>query len=1057
MSIIEFFSQPLWHRLGLTLTHFLWQGLVVAVLASALVRLFRLRAGNTRYCVYLLAFVVVAICPVITFTMIEASVEPPVRTLMTGADPRADLGAFSPPVRPLREAPMEREAFIAGKSTLDTTQSSIPLRQRVYSALESSLPWAIAGWMIGVVLLSGRLLLGFVGVWRWRRHLKPLPKDLAQRVASLGERLGMKGFSSVFISPSALQAMAVGYLRPLILLPASMVTRMQPEMLEAVIAHELAHIRRFDLWVNLAQRVIETLLFYHPAVWWLSSQLRSEREFCCDELAITATGERLTYASALEGAGRARFEAEHPALSLAFGQRRNSTLGRVRHVLGLPPAPPDSRFWLAGVIAVVVLVVLAMPITSALTARAEAETGHQPLHEAAAAGDIARVRSLIAQGVNLNAKDNEGRTPLFYAVENGHSLLCDLLIVKGADVNVKDEAGDTPLHHVARLVRHNDFRLAAELARRGADVNATNNQRQTPLHVALEGGSAHHIPFRLLRYDVNVNAKDVNGKTALHLAAQRAAESPEWGRVNVLSRICAKGADVNLTDSKGQAALHIACDYEGQVAIRTILRRATAVNVNVVDRNNVTPLHIAARRGQTDICKTLINSGAAVNLRDEHGHTSVHHAVRAGNIETADWLIKQGADMSPVYLAAYRGNPSRIKTLLAGGASASEKDETGFTALHAAAAGGHRDVVEYLISQGADVKAEGGPGWTALSYAARGNAKEVVELLRAKGVGGGREVSRLLPVVIERGYREMVTILVALGADIDVNNGEPLTTAVRCGHNEIVELLISKGADVNAGEEVRVPLYTAAHLGRIDIAERLIDAGANINGLDTRNQGWPLEAAVDSEDMKMIEFLLSKGADVNKGGGWSPLHHAVHVWNSDIVALLVRHGADIDQGDKWSSLGLAAWYVPEFVGLLIDSGGNVNAVAPKWGWTPLHWSAYGGTRGAFDLLVSRGADVNARTHEEETVLHLLVRWGEDSDYVKFVLSRGVNINAADACGWTALHRAVLYNRPEIVEFLIAEGADVNLKDSDGRTALFLSKERGQTEIAELLEKHGAKD
>ena len=304
----------------------------------------------------------------------------------------------------------------------------------------------------------------------------------------------------------------------------------------------------------------------------------------------------------------------------------------------------------------------------------------------------------------------------------------------------------------------------------------------------------------------------------------------------------------------------------------------------------------------------------------------------------------------------------------------------------------------------------------------------------------------------------MTNILLASGADIDFNNGEPLTTAVRCGNKEIVEMLISKGADVNAGAGGQVPLYAAAHTGRIDIAEYLIDAGANINGVDARKQRWSLEAAVDSQDMKMIEFLLSKGADVKKGGGWSPLHHAVDVGNRDIVMLLIKHGADIDQGSCYSSLCLTVSYASDFAELLIDSGGNVNNVASKWGWAPLHWwSAYGGDKDVFDLFVSKGADVNIRTNEEETILHLLVQWGREPDQVKFVLSRGVDINAADACGWTALHRAVLYNLPEMAELLIAEGADVNLKDSDGRTALFLSKERGHAEIVELLKKYRARE
>jgi len=141
-----------------------------------------------------------------------------------------------------------------------------------------------------------------------------------------------------------LQAMAVGYLRPMVLLPAAMVARMQPEMLEAVIAHELAHIRRLDLWINLAQRVTETLLFYHPAVWWLSNCLRRERELCCDELAVKATGERLTYASTLESLGRARSEAKRPLLAAGLGQDKKPTLGRVRHILGMRATQRNCPF-----------------------------------------------------------------------------------------------------------------------------------------------------------------------------------------------------------------------------------------------------------------------------------------------------------------------------------------------------------------------------------------------------------------------------------------------------------------------------------------------------------------------------------------------------------------------------------------------------------------------------------------------------------------------------------------------------------------------------------------
>jgi len=363
MSIVEFLSQPFWQRLCLTLVHFFWQGLAVAVLVGVLVRVLRLNHGNARYTAYLLAFVTMIACPVVTFTAIDIPTSPDTE-LVSGAKSTKVIDSSS--YTALSAGDILPESEISS-SAMPTLADSIPLGQRISDLLNVSMPWVLVIWMVGVVVLSGRLLMGFAGLYRWRHHLEPLPERLAQRIASLSEELGMRGCPGVFISPTVLQAIAVGYLRPMVLLPAAMVTQMQPEMLEAVIAHELAHIRRFDLWINLAQRVTETLLFYHPAVWWLSNCLRSERELCCDELAVKATGERITYAATLESVGRFRFMAKQPILATGLGQNNKPTLKRVRHILGLTPTQRNCPFWLAGVIAVLFLVALVIPTTLALT------------------------------------------------------------------------------------------------------------------------------------------------------------------------------------------------------------------------------------------------------------------------------------------------------------------------------------------------------------------------------------------------------------------------------------------------------------------------------------------------------------------------------------------------------------------------------------------------------------------------------------------------------------------------------------------------------------------
>ncbi len=370
MSIIEFLSQPIWQRLGLTLVHFLWQGLAVAVLVGAFVRVLKLKQGNPRYVAYLLAFVAMIACLVVTFINIDISIRPNVKFI-----PEAKL------TEPINNVTENSSTEADNLSKTDTSSSyktqsttrtkSIPFYERMNGYLHVSLPWLLSIWIVGVIILSMRLLMGYIGIYRWCRKLEPLPENLAQRITRISQKLGMPGFSRIFISPSIVRAMAIGYLRPMVLLPAAMITQMPPEMLEAVIAHELAHMRRFDLWVILAQRIMETLLFYHPAVWWLSNCLQNEREFSCDELAVAATGDRLTYASALEKIGSARFIVKQPALAAGLVQSKTLILRRVHHILGLAPVQQDRPFWLVGVIAILLLAILIIPMTPALTFQAK--------------------------------------------------------------------------------------------------------------------------------------------------------------------------------------------------------------------------------------------------------------------------------------------------------------------------------------------------------------------------------------------------------------------------------------------------------------------------------------------------------------------------------------------------------------------------------------------------------------------------------------------------------------------------------------------------------------
>jgi len=352
MNAIEVLSQPFWQRVGMCLIHFIWQGSAIALTVGMTLRLFRLQHGTPRYTALLVAFIIMIACPVISFSLLDVPAQIHTTASIDKAAPL--LEPRTEALSPIRGSHRTDPIPLPDPARLTVQpkqQEERALRESSAALIDSALPWALVVWIVGVLVLSCRLLLGYVGLSRWRQEPKPLPQHLAMCVRQLAAQLGLPGFERVFLSPHVRDVVAVGFLRPVVLIPISLVTQMPSDMLQAIIAHELAHIRRFDLWVNLVQRLMETLLFFHPAVWWLSQHLRTEREHCCDELAVQLTGKRITYATALEAVGRAKLLVP-AALALGLGSDKRSILNRVHHVLGLTPTESGSRFWLVGLLGI---------------------------------------------------------------------------------------------------------------------------------------------------------------------------------------------------------------------------------------------------------------------------------------------------------------------------------------------------------------------------------------------------------------------------------------------------------------------------------------------------------------------------------------------------------------------------------------------------------------------------------------------------------------------------------------------------------------------------------
>ena len=193
------------------------------------------------------------------------------------------------------------------------------------------LSWLVEAWLIGVAFFSLRSAGGFVLLERERRRQSSVVEDrILATCYTLQDRLGINR-AIQYCECAWLQAPAViGWFRPIVFLPMSAVTGLSDEQLQSVIAHELAHIQRLDPFVNVFQVCVETLLFYHPAVWWLNKRIRAEREHCCDDTAVSVCGNAVEYARALT-----LMEEWRSAPTLAMAANRGPLKERIVRVLGL--------------------------------------------------------------------------------------------------------------------------------------------------------------------------------------------------------------------------------------------------------------------------------------------------------------------------------------------------------------------------------------------------------------------------------------------------------------------------------------------------------------------------------------------------------------------------------------------------------------------------------------------------------------------------------------------------------------------------------------------------
>jgi len=614
-----------------------------------------------------------------------------------------------------------------------------------------------------------------------------------------------------------------------------------------------------------------------------------------------------------------------------------------------------------------------------------------PLHMAALEGNADKVRSLLAQGADMNATTKTGSTPLWYAVATGRKEIAQLLRDKGALpvgrssgyvlISIKGAIGTKDLPPNKKDSEATFWYAVGpnrDATAEWFELELRNAARIGPAVVVLEIDT----PGGLINHAERMAKAIISHKELRFLAFVRKAVSAGVPIALACKEIYfADGAIMGaaasfLPDSRG-LPMKLPEDYEEKMRSvwRAVCRSAAEhgghsplISEAMIDLDFTLTMRqdggrrILERNGRGKVIKRkgrLLTLTAREAVDSGLGKALVGKVSELGrHLNMPRWEeLAEGTWERPMHRAAAEGDMPLVLALCRKGKNVNEQDSRSNTPLHLAARSGKGEIVKLLLARGADVNASDKYGWT------------------------------------------------------------PLHRAAGAGHAEIAKALLDKGANVNAeDEDGDTPLHWAARYGKTGLARILLRRAADAKALDKK---YRTPARVG----EIVKLVLARGADVNASDkyGWTPLHRAAGGGPAEIAKLL------------------------------LDAGANVNARMED-GWTPLHEAALGGDAEVVKLLIDRGANVNAKDKDACTPLHSAAL-ARDAEVVKLLLDKGANVNAEDEDGDTPLHWAARYGKTGLARILLRRGADAKALDKKYRTPARVADDNGHRELAELLRAH----
>jgi len=314
----QILSERIIVSLGWTILHSLWQGVLVGIMLAALLYQFRRHSARLRYNLSVVSLLFIFIFSLLTFAFIYSGsgniVENEVSRINSGLTTYQSIATY------------------LSNDFIKTPVPEHSISVNILPFINDQFPLIVGLWLIGVFVAAFRLAGGYFMNTRYKRaYCNRLPQKFESIFEDLKRAFNIRRCVQVFESNLVKTPMLIGYFKPVILVPLNIVTHIPCEQIEAILAHELAHIKRHDFLVNIIQAVIEALMFYHPAIWMINRVIRKERENCCDDLALSVSSNTLNYVKALANIHAIPFKSD--SLVMAMGTDRYHLLNRVIRII----------------------------------------------------------------------------------------------------------------------------------------------------------------------------------------------------------------------------------------------------------------------------------------------------------------------------------------------------------------------------------------------------------------------------------------------------------------------------------------------------------------------------------------------------------------------------------------------------------------------------------------------------------------------------------------------------------------------------------------------------